>query len=197
MVEEPDAGDVLIYPDLFHFTAIPNLRQFSEHDIDEITCKYKLILALQLRFSSYSQSSLFEFLSTRVEMCEQPITVPHNQFSSTPGPISLLVCRLIFNNHQNLLDTYAKVEANATSTSKLTGYFQGSYQDAWLTPSGQDMLNDWWHLKTIHADSCLSRADHLLEVLIQRLITVNAISDVNKNLTEMIKLMLKHQTRKA
>ena len=197
VVEEPDGGDVLIYPDLLHFTAIPNLRQFTEQDIDEITRKYASILTLQLRFLSYSQSSLFEVLSKTAEMREHSTTVAHNQFYSETGPISLLVCRLIFNNHQDLLDIYSQVEANATSPSKLTVYFQGSYQDAWLTPSSQEMLNDWWKLQNINTNSCLSRADHLLAAAIQHLITVNAISDVNKNFREMLRLVLKDQPKKV
>ena len=198
MLKEPEAGDVLIYPDLHRFTTRPNLRQFTQQDIDEITRQYQSILDLQLCSASYSQSSIFEALSKGADMRDHAATVvPNNQFSSTPGPISLLVCRLIFNNHQELLNIYSQVEANATSTSKFKDYYQGSYQDAWSTPSGQDMLNDWWRLKSIQPSSRLRHHDDLLALLVQRLITVEAISDINKILREMIILILHHQTRQT
>ncbi len=198
MLEEPEAGDVLIYPDLYRLTTIPNLRKFTEKDIVEIKRQYQSILNLQLSSSSYSQSGIFEALSNGLEMPDHASTAaPNNQFSSAPGPISLLVCRLIFNNHQELLNIYSQVEANATSTSKLKDYFQGSYQDAMSTPSGQDMLNDWWNLQNIQTSSRLRHQNDLLDLSVQRLITIEAISDINKILREMIILILHHQTGEA
>ena len=198
MLEEPEAGDVLIYPDLYYLTTIPNLRKFTEKDIDEFKRQYQSILDLQLCSSSYSQSSIFEALSKGAEIHDHaPTAVPNNQFSSTPGPISLLVCRLIFNNHQELLNIYSQVEANATSSSNLGDYFQGSYQDAMSTPSGQDMLNDWWNLQNIQTSSRLRHQNDLLDLSVQRLITIEAISDINKILREMIILILHRQTGEA
>ena len=189
-------GDILIYPELYRFTAFPEIRRYTNKNIDKIRSKYQAILELQDSHLSYSQSGILQELSRKQEVNQSSEKVLCNKYANAPSSISFLVCRLIFNNYQSLLDIYSRVEAKATNTSHFMDYFEGTYQNALSAVSGQDLLNDWWDLQRIHPDSKLSCPDHdLLSVSVQRMITIKAISESNNLLKEKILLMIKHQPR--
>ncbi|WP_156918730.1 hypothetical protein [Synechococcus sp. CC9616] len=195
--KSPVTGDILIYPELYRFTSFPEIRHYTNQNIDEILSKYQSILELQDSHSSYSQSGILQELSRKQEPNQSSEKVLYNQYVNAPSPINFLVCRLIFKNYQSLLDIYSRVEAKATNRSHFMEYFEGTYQNALSAVSGQDLLNDWWDLqRIIHPDSKLSCPNHdLLSVSVQRMITIKAISELNNLLKEKILLMIKHQTR--
>ena len=194
--ESPLTGDILIFPELYRFTAFPEIRRYTNQSIDEIISKYKSILELQDRHSSYSQSGILQELSRTQEFKQGSEKILGTEYSNSQGSISFLICRLIFNDYQGLLDIYSRVEANATSTSKFMQYFQGTYKNALSAVSGQHLLNDWWDLQRIQPDPRLSNPNHdLLSVSVKRMITIKAISELNNLLKEKILLMIKQQPK--
>ena len=190
-IDEDSKNHIVIFPELYRLTSFPNLRKFKRKDIEVMTRMYESVLSSQLHCFSYSQCDILRTITINNDAQKNASMLQQEAEYHPPGKIKYLTSRIILDKYQDLLNTYSKVVKNAQTPSRYIDYYSGTLTQALNVATGEELLDDWWHLQsnTVIADKCAT--EELLLISIEKLVAIDALADSNYKLRRIISTILK------